>query len=302
MRRLTSVGTGSAGGRDGITLLEVLIACGLLVIGLTTMAALLPAAGFRLAQAHVEDRASVLSSNALADIMNRRLLAADSFASASGPTLTMGPVLGRLPLYGMLPSGRDASAHFAALPQAGRARSGSSRTFLLEDDLIYTPPSVSAAPSNAFASTTAGLGARTFDEGMCWGATLTPDRSPPKAGDTATLTISVFKRGEASTVPIPIVLKRTNSFYEADLLPAGTLLRACGWVLAIPSAQDRAAEWFQIMSSWTLEPPAAQTTRLILRNQEAFEALTGSTSTGATATILVFEGLVRSDQHRITLH
>lgn len=302
MRRLAPLDPESARSRHGLTLLEVLIACGLLVIGLTTMAALLPAAGFRLAQAHVEDRASALSSNAFADLMNRRLLSADAFASAAAPTLTLGAVLGRLPAFGMLPSGRDASAHFTVLPPAGRSRSGSPRTFLLEDDLVYTPPGVADTPTNAFVSTASGLGARTFDEGVCWGATLTPDRTPPKAGDTATLTISVFKRGEASTTPIPVSLTRTNGFYEADLLPAGTLLRACGWVLAIPSNPARAAEWFQIMSSWTFEPPATQTTRLILRNQEAFETLTGAAATGSTATILVFEGLVRADQHRVTLH
>jgi hypothetical protein len=302
MRRLAAIDRESAGGRGGLTLLEVLIACGLLVIGLTTMAALLPAAGFRLAQAHIEDRASALSTNALADVMNRRLLSVDSFTGASAPALTLGAVLGRLPSFGMLPSGRDASAYFAALSQTGRARSGCPRTFQLEDDLIYTPPVASDTPSNTFTSTAAGLGARTFDEGMCWGAILTPERMPPKPGDAATLTITVFKRGEASTVPTPVILTRTNGFYEADILPAGSLLRACGWVLAIPPSPDRAAAWFQIMSSWTLAPPATQTTRLILRNQEAFETLTGAKATGSTATILVFEGLVRSDQHRVTLH
>jgi Tfp pilus assembly protein PilV len=69
--------------RAGITLLEVLVACGILVIGLSSIAALLPAAGSRLAQATQADRAGIMSAHAYADVVNRGLLGADLFSSGT---------------------------------------------------------------------------------------------------------------------------------------------------------------------------------------------------------------------------
>ncbi|MBM4058212.1 MAG: hypothetical protein FJ275_08255, partial [Planctomycetes bacterium] len=52
--------------RAGMTLLEVLVACGILVMGLASVAAMLPAAGARLAEATAIDRAGTLSANCFA--------------------------------------------------------------------------------------------------------------------------------------------------------------------------------------------------------------------------------------------
>jgi Tfp pilus assembly protein PilV len=68
--------------RAGVTLLEVLVACGILVVGLASVASILPAAGTRLAQATLEDRAGTAAANAYADIVNRGLVAADIFGSS----------------------------------------------------------------------------------------------------------------------------------------------------------------------------------------------------------------------------
>lgn len=291
------------GARHGLTLLEVLVACGLLIIGLSTMAALLPAAGFRLAQAHIEDQASVLASNALAEALNRRLAATDAISSSgSVSVLAFGEVLGTLPTLGLLPSGRTAAEHFAALSPTASARCGSPRTFLLEDDLLYTPPGDADSPANAFVSESLGSGPRGCKDGVCWGGTLRLNKLPPIAGDVATLTTAVFRKRNDLAAPIPVVLTRSSGFYEADITPSGSLLRACRWVIAVPSSPARQAEWFQIMSSWTLATPAPQTTRLIMQNQPSFEDLTGAAVSGAAATILAFDGLVRIDQRHVTLH
>lgn len=295
--------------RPGITLLEVLIACGLLVMGLSTMASLLPASGARLAQASVADRAGTLASNALADALNRGLVSADVFpTAATSHTLAIGAVVGGLPGFGVLPSGSDAAEFFSGPSDAGRSRCGSPRTFLLEDELAYEPPSVAATPGNSF--TIGGDGApgpRRAREGVCWGATLTPDLFPPAPGGAAVLAIAVFKKsGNAASgtgkAPVSVGVTRTSSFYEADVVGGGGLLKPCSWVLAIPGSPGAAPRWFQVMSSWTFEPPAAQTTRLIFRNQHEFESVTGSGSSGSRANVIAFDDLVRVDEHMVTLN
>jgi len=83
--------------RDGTTLLEVLVACGILVIGLASVAALLPAAASVLAEASITDRGGTLAANAAADLELRRLLKASEFGAnartvmlaSSGLTLTL---------------------------------------------------------------------------------------------------------------------------------------------------------------------------------------------------------------------
>ena len=304
MRPVGGVAGSGAGARDGLTLLEVLIACGLLIIGLSTMAALLPAAGFRLAQAQLEDRASVLAANALAEVKNRQVAAADAFSPGSASTLAFGSVLGTLPSWGLLPSGRNADQYFGDLSPAARARSGASRTFLLEDELIYDRSGNSGTPTNSFISEALGTGPRGCKKGVCWGATLTrtSDAGSAKPGDEATLTVAVFKKGDEFAAPLPVVLARVNGFYQADVSLSGSLLRACSWVLAVPSTPARPPEWFQIMSSWIQGDAASRVTRLIFRDQQSFESLTGSPAAGNTATIFVFDGLVRTDQHRVTLN
>jgi len=56
-----------AGGRSGITLLEVLIAIGILAIGLSSVVAIIPAARSQAARAVILDRAAALAANTLAD-------------------------------------------------------------------------------------------------------------------------------------------------------------------------------------------------------------------------------------------
>lgn len=68
-----------ASARSGLTLLEVLIAAGILVVGLSSVAAILPAASALLGEAIVTDRAATLAANAAADIQFRKILKASDF-------------------------------------------------------------------------------------------------------------------------------------------------------------------------------------------------------------------------------
>ena len=302
----------AAGIRRGTTLLEVLISCGLLIAGLSAIAALLPAAGSRLTQATVEDRAALLLSNAAAEIVNRGLLKADVFpaADAGDPsrTLAFGEVLGRLPVFGGLPGGGAAGDHFAPLSTEGLRRCGSRRTFVLEDVLVYEPPRFSDAPVNAFDQDATGAGPRKFREGICWGATLTPDTAPAIPGGRAVLAIAVFKRGAESEEgqldeAMPFVLERLGGFYETEDISATMSIRGCSWLLAIPPGTTQSPRWFRVMSSWKhVDDDGRQTTRIILRNQQEFESVTGTAADGSSATVFAFEGIVRVEERGVTLN
>lgn len=301
----------------GITLLEVLISCGLLIVGLSSIAALLPVASSRLSQATTEDRAATLLTNATAEILARGIAAADSFPSnLSGGgtrTLAIGRVIGELPGCGGLPSGRQAGEYFTGPSDEGRKRCGSGRTFVLEDVVKYDPPRYSDTPTNAFTSDGAGYGPRRFQEGMCWGATLTPVSLPPTSGGEAILSVAVFKRGGENedgtfAAGVPVVLTRLESLYEADLIESGSLLRHCSWLLAIPPDASLAPRWFRIMSSWpwtnaaTDPRPGLRVTRVVLRGQEDFAKLTGTEQPGASATVFAFDGILKVDEQRVTLN
>lgn len=296
--------------RGGITLLEVLISCGLLTIGLSTIAALLPAAGSRLTQATTEDRAALLLSNAAAEIFSRGIAAADSFPdpASAASTLAFGKVVERLPTFGGLPAGRTASDFFAAPSAIARKRFGSWRTFVLEDVVAYQPSAYANTPSNVFSSDAAGMGPRAFRDGLCWGATLAPRTLPVAPGVKADLSIVIFKRWEAGAAGsgvemLPFVVKRVGSCYEADANSSEGLVRACSWLLAMPSAPaaGRSPRWFRIMSVWNWTAGAEKTKRIVLRNQDDFATLTNTLSEGTTGTVFAVEGIVRVDEQVVTL-
>lgn len=69
--------------RTGMTLLEVLVASGILVVGLVSVAALLPAAGALFGQAVTADRTATLAANAPADLEFLKTLKANQFTSTN---------------------------------------------------------------------------------------------------------------------------------------------------------------------------------------------------------------------------
>lgn len=78
-------------GRPGLSLLEVLIACGVLALGLAGVAAILPAAGQRFGAATVADRARFVAGNAHAEMLNRGWVSATNCAAGSR-AVVFGPV------------------------------------------------------------------------------------------------------------------------------------------------------------------------------------------------------------------
>lgn len=101
-------------GRSGFSLLEVLVACGILVIGLASIAAILPAAGARLAEATATDRAAALAAIAMSEIQARGLVSPELFVGTPAASGSAAVVFGQsLPaaLAG-LPAGQNSAIRF----------------------------------------------------------------------------------------------------------------------------------------------------------------------------------------------
>jgi hypothetical protein len=311
--------------RAGLSLLEVLVACGILAIGLASVAALLPAASSRFGQATQADRAGVLAANARAELMNRGLVAADVFLSAT-QACAFGRVATALTTVSSTVSGTAGRTWPAFAGTASPVLSqridtlGIERGFLLEDDLAYRPPSASPTPGNSFMISGTG-GPRSFNQALCWGATLVPRSGTAAQGMPATLGVAVFRKaGEAreivlsgsATPGVPATLRcmgvlSTGSVQTNALaIDAGRrlVLPACGFVLALKNPP----EWVRVTSSWTI-PGFVVTGGTIVSGTEnpdlrrSFVVLDPNPMPSGSSTIRVvgFEGLLRLDQYPVTL-
>jgi type II secretory pathway pseudopilin PulG len=219
-----------SGDRPGFSLLEVLVACGILVIGLASIAAILPAAGSRLGEASAQDRAAAAAAVAMSDIQCRGLVSrsisgttpaalASQTAVVFGETLSLavsGPlqVVG-LPLGMPVPVSINSGTLFSASASgstavlsapdatfmAGRisndAVTASRRGFFLEDEVQYTPSLTGDLPANSFVN-----GVRAFKQGVCWGGIIarTPWSSTTTTGsmNAANVSVAVFRKPEGA--------------------------------------------------------------------------------------------------------
>jgi hypothetical protein len=266
--------------RDGFSLLEVLVACGLLVLGLSSFAALLPAASSRLAEAAAEDRAGTLSANAWAEIISRGLAASDLFPTGSvGKACVFGRVLPTVSGSSLVP------ATAAVLNQ----RIEATRGFALEDELVYQPPQTGDTPVNSFLG--GGAGPREYRDGACWAAMLMP-LDPAAAvgpGSRATLSVAVFRKaGDTQAFTL------TPAAGNYSLSPAGEstckrFARGCSYLLVLATGQP--PDWRRINASWT---NAAGT--------QSYLNFTDSSGLPAGPfTAIGFEGLMRLDERTVVL-
>jgi type II secretory pathway pseudopilin PulG len=217
----------------GITLLEVLVACAILIFALSGIAAILPAAGSRLAESVAEDRAAVLSANVYAELKARQFLKSAIFdgvppVSASpnqqsetlvfgnlGPTLDWTGTAAnasinaqkQAPFFFTNPMSLTSSgttaidrAFDAVWPYASlsfKATPENCRGFFLEDDLSFGD--ANGTPTSRYETMISGssFGPRAFKRGPTWGATLarlTTGLNPPPAAAPAELSIAIFKK------------------------------------------------------------------------------------------------------------
>ncbi len=263
------------GARSGLTLLEVLIACGILLLGLSSIAAILPAASSRLGEASLEDRARVVAANAYAEVRNRGLLASGIFVDPTKPA-----VFGRVLPGVACPLIAPGSTATLIDPLRG---------FVLEDELIYATPTFAETPTNVFKN---GDGPRDYLEAVCWAAMVVPEQFPAATGGRATLTIAVFRKDGQSMPGIGLTMD--NGIYrmtETNEAVQKIFLRGCSFVLAEPTGRAGVPRWFRINSSWKDGASC-----FVSFADPGFVAFAGN-----NATVIGFEGLTRIDQYSVTL-
>ncbi|MFM8734431.1 MAG: hypothetical protein ACKOC8_04470 [Pirellulales bacterium] len=294
--------------RSGITLLEVLVACGILVVGLASLASVLPAASARLAEASMADRAAVAAANAYAECVNRRLVAADVFTS-----VTTACAFGK-GLENIVPDppgkrrGKNKPQIDASIAQpsaALSARIDEDRGFLLEDDLTFSPPTSAETPTNVFISPTSGP--RAYRDGFCWGAMLSPVSGTAASGAEAALSIAVFRKDSDSPAKLTLTQQSGPLFFVTASDSSSTesarkrMMPGCGYVIALPAAAPTMPRWVRVTSSWNSNPndPANGQPSVVLDLDMLGES--AKYLNGKTMTVIGFENLVRVDTYNVSL-
>jgi Tfp pilus assembly protein PilV len=316
--------------RAGLSLLEVLVACGVLAIGLASVAAMLPAAGSRFGQAQLADRAGFLAANARADLLNRGVVAADVFASpaqacafgqVATALLTINSATNQRTWHTVIGQTGTNGVTTPASAVVDQRIDTAGRGFVLEDDLKYLPPSGAETPRNSFMiSGTAGP--RTFDQSMRWGATLWPSGTTAVSaarGVPAVLGVAVFRRpGDAREFRLTgissgsgpatfrcdgVLLSGSSSTLQtgsaAALVIEGARLQylpPCSFVLALTSPP----QWSRVASSWTLSGTMVSGTENV-NSRRSFVVLDPAPQSSGTIRVVAFDGILRVDQHPVTL-
>jgi len=238
-------------GPAGFSLLEVLVSVGILVTGLASVAALLPASGALLREATTLDRSVALVANAHADLRSRNALSSSLFTSVpAGRAVVFGEVLRSATSTAVVP------ANAAALNILMNADD-----FFLPDDVAYGASVSGTTPANSFVN--GGTAVREFKPGVCYGAMLTPVdfAAAIASGSSATLSVAIFAKSNATFTTldlIPVVASASTFRVPGASASAAetnrkSFLRGCGWVLALPPTAAQSPRWFRIASSWTTD-------------------------------------------------
>jgi type II secretory pathway pseudopilin PulG len=276
--------------RAGISLLEVLVSCGILIVGLTSLAAVLPAAGARLAQATLEDRAGTLAENAYAEAISRGL-ASRSILVSDTQACVFGVMLEKLVPDPPAKRGKGRKSNrtvsidsritaTGTIPPTLFQRIDDDRGFYLEDELTFQMPTVTETPLNIFMNSGTS-GPRESKKAICWGAML----APIAGTNEATLSIAIFrKEGDYTETPILLTDEGFPLFSVADDDLRDRYLKGCSFVLVL--VPDTLPIWAQVASSWT--------GNVVLDVDPALVA-------GRSVAVIGFENLVRVDQYRVTL-
>jgi hypothetical protein len=252
------------GSKGGFSLLEVLVACGVLVIGLASAAAMLPAATARLQEAAAADRGGSMAAAALADFECRELAFRELFLDGSGSfmpahrAVVFGEVLpivsGTIVTSGLPTVASLAAAGSSQLQTRINTTSGATgRGFFLEDELQYSPGTGSIL-FNVFEN-----GVRDFRRGACWGAMVEPypwGSSPGVSGTSSSAmravraTIAVFRKpGEIKRMPLTGPPGGVFSM-TGDATDLRRFLGPCAPVLAVAQSGSAAPVWLTVNSSW----------------------------------------------------
>lgn len=240
------------GAKGGFSLLEVLVACGVLVIGLASAAAMLPAATARLQEAAAADRGGAMAAAALADFECRDLAFRGLFLDNTGTSylpanraVVFGEVLPTAPGAPTIVS-LSAAASGQLQARINTTSGAAGRGFFLEDELQYQQ-GARLALFNDFAN-----GVRNFRRGACWGAMVEPFPwgSDPAAMRAVRATIAVFRKpGENTGLDLAGSAGGVFSM-SGDATDLRRFLGPCAPVLAVAQSGNAAPVWLTVNSSW----------------------------------------------------
>ncbi|MGB8852180.1 MAG: hypothetical protein WCC69_01270 [Pirellulales bacterium] len=257
----------SPGNKNGFSLLEVLIACGVLVVGLASIASILPAATARLREAATIDRAGATAAGALADFDCRDLAFRELFLVASGSymparqAVVFGQGLPGVPGV-VVTSGSPTVLTLSSSGSALLARridmsaDDVNRSFFSEDELQFNP-ATGLSPLNVFTN-----GVREFRRGVCWGAMVEPYPWHAIPSGSATLpavpmravraTIAVFRKPGA--VQRMVLSGSAGGLFSISTLPDDSarkrFLSPCAPILAVAQSGSATPQWLTVNSSW----------------------------------------------------
>lgn len=178
--------------RRGITLLEVLIAIGILAIGLSSVVAILPAAKSQGTRAVVYDRASALAANLLADAATFGLLRQDALnPAAAGALAIIDPAVsaGAYP-FASQPALRNAGIFSTSDSATSPAVYHRLFTEGRDDVLLGAPPTPDDLPTHLFVD-----GGRAYEGRMTALLAMKPPAGPTGHG---TLSAVVFHNRDMS--------------------------------------------------------------------------------------------------------
>ncbi len=291
-------------------MLEVLVACGILVIGLTSIASILPAATARLREAATQDRAASMAASALCEFESRNLAFRGLFITAISSTTTylsqyravgFGEVLRDVPTTGAVQavSGTAPSLLFERIDNSPTS-SDNRRGFFLEDELQYVS-GAGPLPLNSFVG-----GLRDFRRNVCWGALVEPypwdsDPNPGAANPMRAVraTVAVFRKpGRIQRITLT---GSAGGIFTAPLDDASrkAFVNGCMPVLAVPAVLASPPQWLIVNSSWTQSaPPASPITNVVFRDSPSIYA--GIVGSG-TLQLLCFENILSITQQTYTI-
>jgi prepilin-type N-terminal cleavage/methylation domain-containing protein len=209
--------------RRGITLLEVLIAMGVLAIGLSSVVALVPAGRSQASRAVVLDRAASLAANVLADVATFGLLRDGVFPLASGTVTVIDPASETAYLPGTAIAQLRAAGVFSSATPPDAFEPGrrfAARLFLEgRDDLVEGEPSSEDLPPPYLELD----GTRAFQGRMTALAGIAPH--PVHAWLPGRLSVVVFHNRDPSFLAIPGILSGFQLTIDPATLPADRTLR-----------------------------------------------------------------------------
>jgi len=245
-----------------MTLLEVLVSLGILVAGLASVAALLPASSARLAEASAADRSGALSMNVQAHLLNRRELKANWFTNTT-KTVVLGDVFPDQP-FNTAPYVKKP----APLPPGDTASYGP-----LTYGAVITP--------------------------IIQGEEIEPGMPARVAVAIFKKADPDWKRLPLTSVsPGVFRLSTSGQPGEAD---RRRFLPGCTWALAVNEGGDTPPRWLHVATSWSTRQPGnsdvvADSFVSFSDSEQADEMKSGN-----TLVIYGFNGVLRVDERSIVL-